>query len=95
MLARIYIGVGRFKDERTDGIASFDTFLLEKVGGFTRFNAVGGWRKDGQDYRENSIVYEIALENADIATAIAVCAKAAFRQEAVLLVLIEAKIEMV
>lgn len=91
MLARIYIGVGHYS---LDIEQEYERYLVDTVGGFTRFDGTGGWRDDNVRYYEPSVVYELVTSKAT-AIVVAMKAKAVFEQEAVLVVFIEAESEMI
>ena len=97
MIAKIYIGVERFyyEPDYDDNLAHFDKRVCDIAGGFTRYNAQGGWKgSDGKYWLEDSIVYEVATD-IDNARLVAKHAKSFFEQEAVLLMVIQAESELI
>ncbi len=43
-------------------ISAFETYLVERWGGFTRTKDKGAWLSNGQDSREDVVIYDIAVE---------------------------------
>lgn len=95
MLARIYIGTNNVAAQFPSRVVDFDHYVLERAGGFTRFEADGRWvNSEGKEVYERSLVYEIVAENKYVVGTIALEAKIAFMQEAILVVFIEAESEL-
>ncbi len=74
--------------------AVVDAIVMKNVGGFTRYNASGGWSyEDGSAGYENSLVY--IIQGIDMKVAHKICdeVKSALNQEAVLITVTKEKLE--
>lgn len=59
-LIKFYTGRDRQDGEREDFPARhiFEEYLIDKFGGFTRTDTLGGWKNNGEVYRRREFTYE-------------------------------------